>query len=402
MNKFVKLGLNEELGEAIDKLAINEPTEIQKQSIPIVLQGKNIIAQSETGTGKTLAFLLPILEKIDASKKEMQVIILAPTHELSVQINNALGDIKRNYVKGITSTTLVGAGNISRQVEKLKSKPHILIGSAGRILELIKKKKISAHTISTIVIDEGDKLLDYMNIEDINGILKSCQRDTQKLLFSATLSDKTLEVGKKVLGECELIKVQGGNKVNADIEHGYFFIERRDKPDALRSLIHACKPKKAIVFINRNCDVNETLSKLRYHKIKAEALHGTNKKADRRDALEGFRKGDVQVLIASDIAARGLDIKGITHIINLDIPEDSKDYLHRVGRVGRAGEQGTAYSLVDYKEEKFIKNYQKQLKITIPKLFMYEGKIEDAPKKKVFKKVKGKNDIIKNKKKIKK
>ncbi|MPQ45040.1 DEAD/DEAH box helicase [Clostridium tarantellae] len=399
MKKFTELELDEALIVALEKMGIKEPTDIQNKMIPLVKENKNIIGQSQTGTGKTLAYLLPIIEKIDINKKEMQAIILAPTHELAVQINNTILDLKKNSNKEITSTTLVGSGNITRQIEKLKSKPHIIVGSSGRILELIKKKKVSAHTIKTLVIDEGDKLLDYMNIESVNAIIKSCQRDIQKILVSATLVTKTFEVAKKVIGNCEIVQSVEENKVNSDIEHGYFLVEHREKVDTLRKLIYASKAKKTIVFINKNYDVNMTLSKLRFHKIKAEALHGTNKKEERKNALEGFRKGDIQVLIASDIAARGLDIKGVTHIINLDIPEDNKDYLHRVGRVGRAGEKGTAYSLVDKRELPLINEYENKFKVSIPQMYIYEGEVNIEPKKKVYKKYKSKDKKDNNKKK---
>ncbi len=378
MTIFENLGLREDIVNSLKNLNLEKPTEIQKKAIPIILNEKNLIAQSETGTGKTLAYLLPILEKIDESKKEMQAIILAPTYELAVQINNALNDLKRGMDRKITSLSLVGSGNISRQIEKLKEKPHILVGSSGRILELIKKRKISAHTINFIVMDEGDKLLDFNYIEEVNAVIKSCKRDVQKLLFSATLSEKTLEVGKKILKDCEVLSVKGKNKVNENIIHGCFLVEEREKVDYLRKIVHSTKAEKIIAFINNNYDINIMLEKLRYHKIKAESLYGSSKNRERQEALEKFRKGEAQVLIASDVASRGLDIKGVTHIVNLDIPRDYKDYLHRVGRVGRAGNIGTAYSLVNYKEEKIIFSYEKKLRINIPKLYIYEGKISDV------------------------
>ena len=193
MDKFLKLGLSEEVLKSLVGLGIEEPTDIQEKAIPEILNGKNVIGKAETGTGKTLAYLLPIIEKIDDSKNEMQAIILSPTHELGVQINNVLNDLKRGLGKKITSTTLVGSGNIKRQMEKLKNKPHILVGTTGRILELINKKKITTNTIKTIVIDEGDKLLDFINIKDVRSVVKSCPRDTQKLIFSATMNEKALE-----------------------------------------------------------------------------------------------------------------------------------------------------------------------------------------------------------------
>lgn len=384
MDKFLKLGLSEEVAKSLVGLGIEEPTDIQEKAIPEILNGKNVIGKAETGTGKTLAYLLPIIEKIDDSKNEMQAIILSPTHELGVQINNVLNDLKRGLGKKITSTTLVGSGNIKRQIEKLKNKPHILVGTTGRILELINKKKITTNTIKTIVIDEGDKLLDFINIKDVKSVVKSCPRDTQKLIFSATMNEKALETADELIGTSELIQAKAANKVNENIEHGYFQVELRDKIDFLRKLIHAIgDEKKIIVFINNSYNVHNVIQKLKYNKIEAVSLHGSDNKMERKKALQDFRSGKAKILITSDVSARGLDIKGATHIVNLDIPMNSQNYLHRVGRVGRAGEKGFAYSLADYKEEKIIVKCERQLKIKIPRVYLYEGKIHETEVKKV-------------------
>ena len=390
MKDFNELSLNDDLVKALEKQGITKATKIQEIAIPLALEGKNIMARSETGTGKTLAYLIPVIERIDTSKRENQAIILAPTHELAVQINNTIVDINKELDRDITSTTLVGSGNIKRQMEKLKNKPHIIVGSSGRILELIVKKKITAHTIKMFVMDEGDKLLHFKSIEEVNSIRKTMQRDVQKLLFSATLTEETINVANKIIEDYELVQVEESNKVNEDIEHTYFVVDSRDKDDTLRKLIHASKTKKALVFVNRNYDLKITLEKLRYHKIKVEALHGENSKESRKNALEAFRNEKVQVLIASDVAARGLDIKGLTHIINLDIPEDSKNYLHRAGRVGRAGEHGYAYSIVDKREEYLIERYEKNFGIEIEKKYIYDGEIVDKIIKKPYTKKKTK------------
>lgn len=382
MKEFKDLGLREDLIRALEKQGITKATKIQEEAIPKAMEGLNIVAQSETGTGKTLAYLLPIIQKIDAKKKETQAVILAPTHELVSQINSAIYDLSKELDNEVTSVTIVGSGNIKRQMESLKKKPQIIVGSSGRILELITKKKISAHTVKILVMDEGDKLLHFKNIEEVNAIRKSMMRDTQKLLFSATLTDDTISVVDKVMEEYEVIKVTDGNEVNEDIEHGYFFVQSRDKDEMLRKIIHASKAERILVFINRNYDLTVTLEKLRYQKIKIDSLHGENNKERRKKALDDFRNGKIQVLMASDVAARGLDIKGLTHIINLDIPEDPKNYLHRVGRVGRAGAKGVAYSIVDKTEERIIKRYEEAFNITIPQRFAYEGEIIDKDQKK--------------------
>ncbi|WP_029452406.1 DEAD/DEAH box helicase [Clostridium algidicarnis] len=373
---FESLKITEKMISGLEGLEIKNPTEIQEKVIPLALEGKNLIGQSETGTGKTLSYLLPIIEKIDVNKKEMQCIIIAPTHELVMQIHNTISDLRNSSGIEVLSTPLIGSANITRQIEKLKSKPHIIVGSSGRILELIKKRKISAHTIKTMVIDEVDKLLDKDNIPSIKEIIKATPKETQIMMFSATITGNTLDVSKTLASDIVVVSVKNTNAVNENIIHGYILTEHRKKIDTLRKLISAVKPKRALVFINSSYDVEKTLEKLRFHNIKVDSVHGSNDKEDRQRALENFRKGSIQVLVASDIAARGLDIKGITHVINLDLPKDSKDYLHRAGRVARAGEIGEVFSLVDPKEEGLIKKYEDSFKIIIPEKYMYGGRVE--------------------------
>lgn len=372
---FDKLNLNKDMVEALKNLKITESTEVQEKSIPLALDGKNILAQSETGTGKTLAYLLPLIEKLQKDKKEMQAIILAPTYELCMQIHNTILELKKESNVSITSTQLIGSANIARQIEKLKDKPNILVGSAGRVLELIRKKKITASTIKTIVLDEVDKLLDNKNIPLIKEIVKNTQKVDQFLMFSATINNSSLQLSKELVEDLEVIRVKGSNKVNEDITHNYIMVEERKKIEYLRKLIHAARPKRAIVFISNSFNVDQTLEKLKFHKINAATIHGDIDKDERKNALESFRKGKIQVLVASDVAARGLDIKGVTHVINLDTPRDPKNYLHRVGRVGRAGEKGEAYSLVDNRDLNNIRIYEKDLNLKFNRKYVYMGKV---------------------------
>lgn len=372
---FDKLNLNKDMVEALKNLKITEATEVQEKSIPLALVGKNILAQSETGTGKTLAYLLPLIEKLQKDSKEMQAIILAPTYELCMQIHNTILELKKESGVSITSTQLIGSANIARQIEKLKDKPNILVGSAGRVLELIRKKKITTSTIKTIVLDEVDKLLDNKNIPLIKEIVKNTQKVDQFLMFSATINNSSLQLSKELVEDLEVIRVKGSNKVNEDITHNYIMVEERKKVEYLRKLIHAARPKRAIVFISNSFNVDQTLEKLKFHKINAATIHGDIDKDERKRALESFRKGKIQVLVASDVAARGLDIKGVTHVINLDTPRDPKNYLHRVGRVGRAGEKGEAYSLVDNRDLNNIRVYEKDLKLKFNRKYVYMGKV---------------------------
>lgn len=375
MISFDKLGINSNLIEGLHKEGIETPTTIQEKAIPLSLENKDIIGQSETGSGKTLAYLLPIFQKIDSSKREMQAIILAPTHELVMQIDKQIKSLSSNSGIPVTSTPIIGEANIKRQIEKLKEKPHIIVGSSGRILKLIRDRKISAHTIKTIVIDEGDKLLDEKNLGTVKDVIKTTMRDRQLMLFSATINERTLDISKSLMKDPEVIKIESNELVNPNINHIYLLSEQRNKIEVLRKLIAAIKPERAIIFINRSEEIDITTSKLKYHNLKVDAIYGSAVKEDRQRALEGFRSGKIQLLVASDLAARGLDIKDVTHIFNLDLPEDPKEYLHRVGRTGRAGKEGTAISIVSERELSFIDKYKKTFNIEIEAKDVYKGAI---------------------------
>lgn len=374
-NSFNTLNLNQNLIEALKKQGIEKPTDIQMEAIPISLENKDIIGESQTGSGKTLAYLLPIFQKIHSDKREMQAIVLAPTHELAMQIDKQIKLLSENSGLGVTSATIIGEVNIKRQIEKLKEKPHIIVGSSGRILELIKKRKISAHTIKTIVIDEGDKLLDENNLNSVKEVIKTTMRDRQLMVFSATINEKTLNTGKTLMKNPEIIKVEDKNIANQNITHMYFVTEHRDKIETLRKLIASTKPEKAIVFINKSEEIKLTTLKLQYHHMKAYGIYGTASKEERKKALEGFRSGKFNILVASDLAARGLDVDDVTHIFNLDLPRDPKEYLHRTGRTGRAGKSGSAFSIVTKGEVSIIKKISKNFNIKIQEKEILKGSI---------------------------
>lgn len=377
INSFDSLGLNSNLIEGLSIEGIKEPTDIQADAIPFALENRDLIGQSQTGSGKTLAYLLPIFQKINTEKKEMQAIVLAPTHELAMQINDQIKRLSENSKMPVTSAAIIGEVNIKRQIEKLREKPHIIVGSTGRILELIKMRKISAHTIKTIVIDEGDKLLDQHNLSAVKNVVKTTMRDRQLMVFSATISESALNIAKDLMKDPEFVKAEEKATVNENISHMYLACEQRDKIEMLRKLVAAIKPERAIVFINNSEEIEITTAKLQYHHLNACAIYGNASKEERKNALEGFRLGKTQLLIASDVAARGLDVKDVTHIFNLDLPQDSKEYLHRVGRTGRAGKSGTAISIVTEKEMPLIRRYERDFNITIQLKEIYRGQVVD-------------------------
>jgi ATP-dependent RNA helicase DeaD len=379
-NTFDKLGLNEDLVNGLKMMGITAPTEIQQKAIPWALANKDVIGQSQTGSGKTLAYLLPLFAKIASEKREMQALILVPTHELAMQIDYTVRQLSEKSGIPVTSASIIGDVNVKRQVEKLREKPHIIVGSAGRIIELIKMKKINAQTIKTIILDEGDKLLNDKNITIVKAIIKTTMKDRQLMVFSATVTEKAVSIAKELMKTPEVIKVKEENMVNPDIEHLYVQCEQREKIEMLRKLVAATEPSKAIIFINKSDDIQITTSKLQFHNINAYSIFGTAGKEDRKNALEGFRSGKYRLLVASDLAARGLDIAGVSLIFNLDIPEDHREYLHRAGRTGRQGMPGTCISIVTEKEIPTINKLQREFNIEISPAKIYKGIISKIKK----------------------
>lgn len=380
---FDQFGLDESLVAALKKEGIVEPTAIQVQTIPFILETRDVVGQSETGTGKTLAYLLPIFQKIDTLKRETQAMILTPTHELAIQIQREIDILANNSGLAVTSAAIIGNVNITRQIEKLKEKQHIIVGSSGRILELIQKKKISAQTIKTMVLDEADRLLDENNSQTVKAVIKTTLRRTQLLLFSATLPPVTLQRAAELLKNPEVVRVTDKVMIAPTITHIYFLAEQRDKLEVLRKLVRMVIPPRALIFINKSEEIEKMVEKLKFHGLEAEGIYGGASKINRRKAMDEFKSGKISLLVASDLAARGLDIKGITHIFNLDLPEDPQLYLHRVGRTGRAGESGIAISIVNIKEVSYIKRLESMFEISISLKEMLQGKMVDPRKKRI-------------------
>ncbi len=375
---FKTLNMNPALAQALSLEGITVPTDIQRKTIPEVLKNRDLIVQSETGTGKTLAYLLPLYEKLTPANKEMQAIILVPTHELAVQIHRQIEILSRNSGFKLSSATIIGNVNIDRQIEKLKERPNIIVGSPGRILELIKKRKISAHTIKTIILDEADRLLDDSNLDNVRAVIKSTLKERQLMMFSATISKESEARAKELMKEPEIIRGEKSISVPGSIEHFYFLAEKRDKIEVLRKLVRIMNPDKAIVFVGERDEAEVFTAKLRFHGLKAGCIHGTNIKSDRKKTMDEFRSGRIQLLIASDIAARGLHIEGVTHVFNLNMPEEPGGYLHRVGRTGRNGNAGVAVSIITDRELQMVRLFEKVMKIKISAKAMYKGSIIDA------------------------
>lgn len=378
-NTFNDLNLNSNIIEGLKKQGITTPTEIQSAAILPALENKDIIGEAFTGSGKTLAYLLPIFHKIDVSKREMQALVLAPTHELALQIENQIKLLSDNSEYPVTSLSIIGEVNINNQIKKLKEiKPHIIVGSTGRILDLIQKKKITSHTIKTIVIDEGDNLLDPKRAQITKDIIKTTMRDRQLMIFSASIKAETLVTAKELMKDPVIIKAEDKPAMNPNIEHMLFVCDRRDKFETLRKIIVAAKPEKAIVFVNDNEDIELTTVKLNYHSKDCFAMNGKISKEDRKLAIESFRNGKIKILVSSDVTARGLDVEGITHVFHLDLPLKLNEYLHRSGRTARGTSSGISVCIATVKQLNIIKKYEKEFNIKFNEKKVFGGNIEDA------------------------
>lgn len=375
---FKELNLDENIVLALEKQGITVPTDIQSTSIPKALENLDVIGESHTGSGKTLAYLIPLFHKVDFTKREMQAIVLAPTHELVMQIDEQIKLLAKNSDKAVTSLTIMGESNIEKQIKKLKDiKPNIIVGSPGRILDLIKKKKIASHTIKTIVIDEADTLLRNNRTDVIKDIIKSTMRDRQLLFFSATISQEALKEAQSLVKEVSLLKAETKNQLNPNITHMCILGDLRDKFENLRKLIAAEKPERAIVFVNNNTQIDVLLQKLQHHRINAIAINGSASKENRAKAIREFKSGKCPVLISSDLSARGIDIPDVTHIINLDFPKSSMEYLHRAGRTARGLKSGKAISLIVARDIKFINDYENEFGVKFHGMMLYKGQLQE-------------------------
>lgn len=359
------------------KQGFQKPTTIQEKAIPEILDGKDIIAESPTGTGKTLAYLLPVLNKINAESKAMQAIILASSQELVMQILTEVQKWGEN--SGVRSASFIGGANVKRQLDKLKKNPHLAICTPGRALELIKQKKLKMHEVRTIVLDEADQLLVPEHIESVRQIIKATQKEErQVVMFSATLTDRTEALGKELLSEPAVIRVKKDTTIEAAVvEHIYFQAEHRDKIKLMEK-ISRLENAKVLVFIKDIGNLDVLHEKLAFKDIKTSKLHSDLNKMDRQKYTRLFRSGKTTMLLATDVAARGLDIQNITHVVHYDFAKDKTQYIHRSGRTGRFGKEGTVISLVTEREERELKQMLKELKLPLERKVFYQGAITNV------------------------
>lgn len=358
--------------EVWKKSGFAQLTPVQTKTIPVIAQGKDIMAESPTGTGKTLAYLLPLLEKIDPDKKSPQALILASSHELVMQINEEVRIWSEG--SGISGAAFIGGANVKRQLDKLKKHPQVIAGTPGRVYELIAQKKLKMHEVKTIVLDEGDQLIIPEHMQTINNIIKTTLKDRQIMVFSATLPEETEKVARGFMNEPELVKIDKSEKMESKVDHLYFVVERREKSKILEKITRL-KDVKALAFLNDIAELSVLHEKLSYKGIEMGVLHGESNKVDREKALRKLRSGKSPMLIATDVAARGLDIKGLTAVVHIDMADNIEQYIHRSGRTGRAGADGTVISIVTEREERELKKMARELEIPLTKVTFYGGDI---------------------------
>lgn len=369
---FAAYGLPEFQMAALQKAGFDRPTPIQKQAIPLIQTGRDVVGHAATGSGKTLAFLLPQLQRIDASKRELQVMVLTPSRELAVQIESEI----RQYTADseVRSLALVGGANIDRQLEKLKEKPHIIVGTPGRVIDIYKRKKLKLHEVKSITIDEIDQMLALGSMGDVEALVKSTQRDRQLLFFSATVSSEAQKIARAWMKDPVFLSAERGENAGK-IEHVWFGTGQEDKLDTLRRLVRAYGAERAIVFVNETKRVFWAVQELRKLGLTVDGLHGEAAKIQREQAMNGFREGKYELLVTTDLGARGLDIEGLTHVFHLDPASTPEHYVHRAGRTGRGMASGVSVSILAPDERFIARKFEKALGITIRSMSIEQGKI---------------------------
>ncbi|WNS73844.1 DEAD/DEAH box helicase [Bacillus sp. DTU_2020_1000418_1_SI_GHA_SEK_038] len=352
MTTFSDFSLSNEIVKALSNMGFEEPTPIQAQAIPIGLEGRDMIGQAQTGTGKTTAFGVPLLEQINI-EEGIQGLVLAPTRELAVQVAEELNRI--GQVKGVKTLPIYGGQDINRQIRALKNRPHIIAATPGRLIDHIERKTIRLSNIKMVVLDEADEMLNMGFIEDIERILSEIKGERQTLLFSATMPRRIQTLAEKFMKEPALVKVKAKEMTVENIEQHYMEVHEKQKFDVLCSLLDIQSPDLAIVFGRTKKRVDEVVEGLIKRGYSAEGIHGDIPQAKRDQVIRRFKEQTIDIMVATDVAARGLDISGVSHVYNFDIPQDPESYVHRIGRTGRAGKKGLAVTFVSPREIDHLK-----------------------------------------------
>ncbi len=359
--KFDELPISEEIQKAVADMGFVEASPIQSEAIPHILEGRDVIGQAQTGTGKTAAFGIPALELIDVADRSVQVLVLCPTRELALQVSE---EIKRlaKYKKGLHVAAIYGGESIERQITQLKRGVHIVIGTPGRVMDHMERRTLNLENVRMIVLDEADEMLDMGFREDIETILQVMPDERQTIFFSATMSKPILTLTKKYQNDPVLVKVVKSELTAASIEQLYYVVKERGKVEVMSRLIDMYNIQLMLVFCNTKKKVDELVEELQLRGYQAEGIHGDLRQQQRNNVMSKFRAGVINILVATDVAARGIDVENVEAVVNFEIPLDEEYYVHRIGRTGRAGKQGRAFTFVVGRELSRLREIERYTK----------------------------------------
>ena len=361
MKTFEELGVSEEIRRAIEEMGYAYPMPVQEEVIPYLLEnGHDVVALAQTGTGKTAAFGLPLIQKTDVGDNHPQSLILCPTRELCLQIAGDLNDYSK-YVDGLKVLPVYGGSSIESQIRALKAGVHIIVATPGRLLDLMERKTVSLATIRNVVMDEADEMLNMGFTEDINAILADVPQERNTLLFSATMSDEIARISKNYLHDAKEITIGRRNEGTANVKHIVYMVHAKDKYETLKRIVDYNPKIYGIIFCRTKRETQEIADQLMQEGYNADSLHGDLSQAQRDLVMQKFRIRNLQLLVATDVAARGLDVDDLTHIINYGLPDDTESYTHRSGRTGRAGKTGTSIAIINLKERSKVRAIEKAI-----------------------------------------
>ncbi len=364
--KFSDLSVSEEILHAVAEMGFVDASPIQAQAIPAGLEGRDVLGQAQTGTGKTAAFGIPAIELIDTNNRNTQVLILCPTRELAVQVSEQLKKIAQ-FKKGLFIESIYGGDSYDRQIRALKRGVHIVVGTPGRVIDHLERKTLNLSDLRMLILDEADEMLNMGFRDDIEKVLTMAPEQRQTLLFSATMSKEILYITKRFQNDPVIVKVAKEEVANVNIEQMYFAVRRDAKMEVMCRLIDVHDLKLMLVFSNTKSKVDEIVSELQSRGYAAEGLHGDMRQQARTQTMNKFRTGTTTILVATDVAARGIDVKGVDAVFNYDVPMDLEYYVHRIGRTGRAGKTGKAFALASGVEKKRLRDIEGYIKTRIPK-----------------------------------
>ncbi|SDC68093.1 MULTISPECIES: DEAD/DEAH box helicase [unclassified Candidatus Frackibacter] len=362
--KFEDLNLSKEINKAVEDMGFEEATPIQAQAIPHILKGEDVIGQAQTGTGKTAAFGIPILEKVDSDNKSVQALVLCPTRELAIQVSEEIGRLAK-YKRKIKTLPVYGGQSIRRQIKALKKGVQIVIGTPGRTMDHMRRGTLKIDNLKMAILDEADEMLNMGFRDDIETILRGIKGKRQTIFFSATMPQSILKLRKKYQNNPEIVKVVHKKLTVPNIEQAYFEVKRRNKLEVLSRLIDIYNPKLSIIFCNTRKQVDELTIQLQARGYFVDGIHGGLNQSQRDRVMNKFKNGTIETLVATDVAARGIDVDDVEAVFNYDIPQDLEYYVHRIGRTGRVGRQGYAFTFVVGKEIYQLKKIEKYAKTKI-------------------------------------